>query len=165
MADWPRRQSSSRFDWPRFLCGAIDVRTSTLCGERATWKERPIAGSDLWWLRCDGHRGETAEPIAQDERFTVTRLELRVAVATIGGDRVAAAIAASRLIQNAVTDAGGVVVATRVPGELASEPDSQAALGRLSLAGPAEGGQQGDRPFWGTVGGRDGYPWRRRRKA
>lgn len=157
----PRR--AARFDWPRWTCGAIHGPSGSICGCRATWKQLPIAGADRWWLRCDHHKGENAVPIRPDERFTVTRLELRVAVASLGSNRQMNALDDARLVQAAITDIGGVVVGLKIRGEQASEPASLEAVGRLQLAGPPEGKQAPDRPFWGNPDGARRFPWRRRK--
>jgi hypothetical protein len=142
---------AARFDWPRWICGAVDAERGTVCGLDAAWKERPIQGSDLWWLRCDRHRAAAAIPIATGEPFAVTRLELRVAVASVPGDPRLSAEAAVRLVARAIEAIGGAVVGVHVVGQRASEPAAPAAVGRLQLGGPAEGGQRGDRPFWGNL--------------
>ena len=163
MKDVPPPASSARYDFPRWTCSAIDGPSGSICGCRATWKQRPIAGSDVWWLRCDHHKGEGAEPIRPDEPFTVTRLELRVAVAALGTDRQRHAIDVSRAIQGLLSDVGAVVVGLRIVGHQASEPVPTGAVGRLELAGPPEGKQRADRPFWGSLDAREWPFWRKRR--
>lgn len=163
MKRFQRPQSAARFDWPRWTCDAIDGPSGSICGVRASWKELPIAGADFYWLRCDVHRGENAEPIRPDEAFTVTRVELRVAVASLGRDRRRNAIDVTRRIQTLLAGVGAVVIGLRVPGEQASEPTDLNALGRLGLAGPPEGRQDADRPYWGNLASPIGLPWRRRK--
>ncbi len=155
----------ARFDWPRWTCTAIDAATGWLCGMRATWKEHPTTSSYLWWLRCDRHHGPAAALLLPDEPFVVTRLEVRVAIASLGPDRRLAADEAVRQVTQAIGDAGGVVVGLKVPGRRSTDAATRAALGRLELAGPPEGDQRADRPFWGALDEPERLSWWRRRKV
>lgn len=164
MKEFTKPASSSLYRWPVWSCTAIAAENGLICGLAATWKEHPIASSDLWWLRCERHHGPSAVPFTGDEPFTVTRLEVRVAVPGLGSDRRAAVDEAVRAVTNSLQDIGGVIVGLKVPGRRSTEPSAQKALGRLALAGPPEGRQDGDRPFWGTLEAPAREPWLRRRK-
>jgi hypothetical protein len=122
-----------------------------VCGLEARWKERPIASSEDWWVRCDRHRGEGSVRIAADDAFCVTWVEVRVAIATLGTDRGAATGHAVRVVTNVLEDAGAAVIGVKMPSKRASEPTSLGDAGRLQLAGPPEGKQHGNQPFWGDA--------------
>ena len=93
----------------------------------------------------------------------MTRIELRVAVASLGKDRRRNALDVARRLQTLLADAGAVVVGMKIPGDQSGEPVALADLGRLQLAGPPEGRQAGDRPFWGSQDGPRWLPkWRRK---
>lgn len=107
--------------------------------------------SDGTYVRayCDRHAPEGAVPIPADDRYLVTRVELRVVIASLPGDLEASAEQNVRMAVNAVERAGGIVVGVHVRGGKASADALDAPPLRLELAGRPEPAVRADRPFWG----------------
>lgn len=150
--------------WPAFACGAIDDRAGRVCGLDARWCKLPLEHATIAWTYCDRHRPADAEPITDATPYSVTRLELRVAVAGRPGELEASAVDALRLAVCALEDIGATVTGIRVVGGKASQNHVGAPLGRLQLAGrpkpvPRESSFTGppETPPW--------WRWQRRRAA
>jgi hypothetical protein len=119
------------FQWPRWICGAIDARKRDVCGDDARWMKRPTPGAALPWLYCDRHKPRGAVRIPARQPFAVTRLELRVAVSGSPGEPAAAADEGVSRIKHAIEAVGGMVVGVRVLGGAASATGGKGSRLRL----------------------------------
>lgn len=159
-----RPPARARFsDFPRWICSATEPSCGHVCGLTATHVKPWASDGSYFRVYCEGHAPEGAQAIPADTRFVVTRIELRVAVASLPGDLDDAAVKAVRAVSHALDGAGAAIVGIHVKGGTASETPLEASPLRLQLAGRAEPAVRGDRPFWGVLGEREWPFWRRRR--
>lgn len=158
------RRPKVAYQWPVWICGALDARKADVCGLEATWMKLPTRAARTPRLYCEQHRPLGATRIPPDAAFHVTRLELRVAVSGAPGDHQASADEAVRRIQCGVEAVGGVIVGLRVLGLVASTAGASSPPLRLQLAReltipPA------DVPLWEAPYEYIQIPtWRRRRR-